>query len=121
METDYAFEMASSNLRFGSGATREVGMDLDELGVKRVMVLTDPHLSHLPPVQTVLDSLANQNIDYSLYDRVRVEPTDTSLRDAVAFAQADYFDGFVAVGGGSTIDTAKAANLYSALPAGRFS
>ena len=116
MDNDYAFEMATSNIRFGKGVTHEVGMDLAELGLKRVMVLTDSNLSQLPPVKTVLASLSDQNVDYSLYTNVRVEPTDSSIKDAIAFAGSEPFDGFVAVGGGSTIDTAKAANLYSAYP-----
>jgi len=75
MEYDYAFEMATSNLRFGPGATREVGMDLAELGIKRVMVLTDPSLRKLPSVRTVLESLEKEEIAYALFDQVRVEPT----------------------------------------------
>ena len=120
MDADYAFEMATSNIRFGKGATREVGMDLAELGLKRVMVLTDSNLSQLPPVKTVLESLSDQKVDYSLYTNVRVEPTDSSIKEAVAFAGSEPFDGFVAVGGGSTIDTAKAANLYCAYPPDNF-
>lgn len=120
METDYAFEMASSHIRFGKGTTREVGMDLAEIKVKRVMVLTDAHLSKLKPVRTVLTSLDEQKIDYALYPGVRVEPTDASLKDAIAFATAGDFDGFVAVGGGSVIDTAKAANLYATYPPADF-
>jgi len=120
METDYAFEMASSNIRFGKGTTREVGMDLAEMKIRRVMVLTDVHLRRLQPVRTVLESLADRNIDYALYPNVRVEPTDSSLKDAIAFATTGNFDGFVAVGGGSTIDTAKAANLYSTYPPADF-
>lgn len=120
MEHDNAFEMATSNIRFGQGATREVGMDLADSRVKRVMVLTDPALSNLPPVVTVLESLSHEKIDYSLFDRVRVEPTDASLQEAIQFARAEPFGGFVAVGGGSTIDTAKVANLYSTHPPGNF-
>ncbi len=120
MEYDYAFEMAASNLRFGPGTTCEVGMDLADLGIKRVMVLTDPNLRSLPPVETVLTSLAEQNISYSLFDNVRVEPTDTSFKEAIAFASSEPFDGFVAIGGGSTMDTAKAANLYTSYPPSDF-
>ena len=116
MKYDSAFEMATSNIRFGPGTTREVGMDLADLGVKKVMVLTDPILSELPPVAAVLESLTDQKIAYSLFDEVRVEPTDTSLKKAVDFARAEPFEGFVAVGGGSTLDTAKVANLYSTYP-----
>jgi hydroxyacid-oxoacid transhydrogenase len=117
MEYDYAFEMAASNIRFGPGTTREVGMDLSELGLKRVMVVTDPNLTGMLPVETVLESLSRENVSYSLFDRVRIEPTDSSLKEAIEFAKSDSFDGFVAVGGGSTIDTAKVANLYTTYPA----
>jgi hydroxyacid-oxoacid transhydrogenase len=116
MSNEYAFEMATSSIRFGWGATREVGMDLAEWKVRRVMVVTDPHLRNLPPVATVLESLESNGIEFRLYDRVRVEPTDESCLDAVQFARDGEFEGFVAVGGGSTIDTAKMANLYSTYP-----
>jgi hydroxyacid-oxoacid transhydrogenase len=117
MEYEYAFEMAASGIRFGEGATREVGMDLSERQVKRVMVVTDPVLRDLPPVQTVLESLAKEKIEYSLFDGVRIEPTDSSFKEAAEFAVAGKFDSFVAVGGGSVMDTAKVANLYSCYPA----
>jgi hydroxyacid-oxoacid transhydrogenase len=120
MTFDYAFEMATSNLRFGSGATREIGMDLGDLGIKRAMVLTDPHLRKLPPVERVLESLDHQGITYSVFDQVRVEPTDSSLMKAIEFSKSEPFDAFVAVGGGSTIDTAKVANLYSCFPPANF-
>jgi len=81
------------------------------------MVVTDPNLAKLPPVATVLESLADEKVECTLFDRVHVEPTDTSLREAIGFAQHEAFDAFVAVGGGSAIDTAKAANLYSTYPA----
>ena len=117
MTNDTAFEMAASNIRFGLGVTREVGMDLADLDVKKVMVLTDPNLAKLPPLATVLESLKDEKINHALFDRVHVEPTDESFQDAIKFAKSQSFDGFVAVGGGSTIDTAKAANLYATYPA----
>jgi len=117
MALEYAFELASSSIRFGRGVTREVGMDLSEMKAKRTMVLTDPNLARLPPVATVLESLRDNQISFALFDRVRVEPTDVSFREAIDFATQGNFDAFVAVGGGSTMDTAKAANLYSTYPA----
>ena len=51
------------------------------------------------------------------FDQVEVEPTDRSFQAASAFAVDGRFDAYVAVGGGSTIDTAKAANLYATYPA----
>src|ERR671935_2081163 len=117
MASEYAFELASSSIRFGPGVTREIGMDLAEMKVERVMVVTDPNLAKRSPVATVLQSLRDNRISFALFDRVRVEPTDVSFRDAIAYAIEGEFDSFVAVGGGSTIDTAKAANLYSSYPA----
>ena len=120
MTQETAFEMATSSIRFGRGVTREIGMDLQEMKVRRVMVLTDPVLGKLPPVARVLQSLNDNKIEISLFDRVRVEPTDESFKDAIEFASRGKFEGFVAVGGGSTIDTAKAANLYSTYPPSDF-
>jgi hydroxyacid-oxoacid transhydrogenase len=113
MGNEYAFEMTTSSIRFGWGVTREVGMDLADWKVRRVMVTTDKVLRHLPPVAAVLESLAENGVEFAVYDRVRVEPTDESCLEAAKFAREGGFDGFVAVGGGSTIDTAKMANLYS--------
>src|SRR5947207_1797370 len=112
--------MAVSSIRFGAGVTREVGMDLADLGARRVLVLTDPALRTLSPVQTVLDSLESNHLSATLYDRVRVEPSDESFFDAIAFAKLGEYDAFVAVGGGSTIDTAKAVNLYTSHPPADF-
>ena len=115
-EHDYAFEMAASAIRFGVGVTREVGADLAELGVRKVLVVTDPIVRTLPPVQTVIDSLDASRLTWGLYDRVRVEPTDASFQDAIRFAREGEYDAFVAIGGGSAIDTAKAVNLYTTFP-----
>jgi hydroxyacid-oxoacid transhydrogenase len=117
MNREIAFEMAVSNVRFGAGVTREVGQDLADLGVKRALVVTDPRIAALPPVQTVLDAAG---VGAVVFDRVRVEPTDESFQDAIRFAGEHPVDGFVAVGGGSAIDTAKAANLYTTYPPADF-
>jgi len=117
MQQEYAFEMATSSIRYGPGVTREVGMDLAQLRVKRAMVVTDPNLVRLRPVATVLESLEKEGVRFSLFDQAAVEPTDVSMRAAISFAQQGEFDAYVAVGGGSAMDTAKAANLYSTYPA----
>jgi hydroxyacid-oxoacid transhydrogenase len=114
---DVIFEMATSNLRFGTGATGEVGMDLADMQARRVLVMTDARMALLPPVAKVCESLERERIHFELFDRARVEPTDESFQEAISLATAGDFDAFVAVGGGSTIDTAKAANLYATYPA----
>ncbi len=95
-------------------------MDLKDRGVGRVLVVTDVNLATLPPVKTVVEALEAEGVDYDLFDGVRVEPTDVSMKEAVAVAVAGNYDGFVAVGGGSTIDTAKVANLYASHPVDDF-
>src|SRR5262245_27840062 len=117
---DRAFEMAVSSVRFGPGVTREVGFDLADWGATHVLVVTDPTLRQLPPVATVLESLDATGLRWSLYDRVRVEPTDDSFIDAIGFARQGEYDAFVAVGGGSALDTAKAVNLYTTYPPADF-
>ena len=119
-DRDYAFEMAVSNVRFGVGVTREVGADLQELGARTVLVLTDPTVARLPPAEAVVESLELHGLDYVVYDRVRIEPSEQSFLDAIEFARTRPFDAFVAVGGGSTIDTAKAVNLYTTWPPADF-
>ncbi len=116
MLLDTAYEIATSNIRFGPGTTKEIGMDLKDRGLKRVMVLTDPNLREQAPVQTALAAIAEAGVEYALFDQVRVEPTDASFKAAIEFAQRG-FDGFVAIGGGSVMDTAKAANVYTTYPA----
>ena len=112
--------MATSSVRFGAGVTREVGADLHALGVRRALVITDPSVARLAPMQTVRSSLEAAGIAFDVFDRVRVEPTDESFLEAIEFARRSNGDGFVAVGGGSAIDTAKAANLYTTYPPADF-
>jgi hydroxyacid-oxoacid transhydrogenase len=90
------FTIDAASIKFGSGATREVGYDMKELGARRVMVVVDPHLTQSETATTALHSLKAEGIDAVVYDQVRVEPTDVSLKEAIAFATAGSFDGYVA-------------------------
>jgi hydroxyacid-oxoacid transhydrogenase len=117
MAKETIVQIAAASLRFGIGATREVGMDLADMGLKRVLVFTDPGLKDSEPVATACEAIKAEGVSFEIYDRVRIEPTDSSFQDAAKAASAENFDGFVAVGGGSVIDTAKAANLYATYPA----
>jgi hydroxyacid-oxoacid transhydrogenase len=117
MGTDTIFQMTGSTIRFGVGATREVGADFVDLGCRRVLAIIDPAVSDLYPGAAALESLRSAGVAFELFSGVRCEPTDASFREAIAAASSSTFDGFLAVGGGSTIDTAKAANLYATWPA----
>ena len=109
LKLETAFSIDTSSIKYGAGVTREAGYEMRRMGARRVMVVTDPRLSASDPVSTVLASLKGEGVEAVLYDEVRVEPTDVSFKEAIVFAEQGAFDGYVAVGGGSAIDTAKAA------------
>ncbi|MCH2599305.1 MAG: iron-containing alcohol dehydrogenase [Pirellulales bacterium] len=120
MANDTAFQMAASNVRFGQGVTAEIGMDLKAMGVKKTLVVMDPALVDLPTGEIVRRALEQSHIGYDIFSEVSVEPTDASFKRAAEVACEGEYDSFVAVGGGSTIDTCKAANLYATYPADFF-
>ena len=117
MALETVFSTEASAVVFGPGATREVGPRMKALGCNRVLLVTDPVLVRLEPVAVALESLRGAGVDVEVFSDVRVEPNDASWAKAIAFAQAGNFDGYVSVGGGSAMDTAKIADLYATHPA----
>jgi len=115
-EGDRAFTVEAPKIKFGSGSIAELGDDARALGMRRVALYTDPSIKDGEQVARALDSLRAAGIDVAVYDEVEVEPTDRSFKAGAAFAADGEFDGFVSVGGGSVIDTAKASNLYATYP-----
>jgi hydroxyacid-oxoacid transhydrogenase len=108
------FTYAAPALKFGSGASLELGFDLAQLGARRVLVVTDAGVAAAGHPQRVADAMARYGVEAQVYDGVHVEPTDESLQRAVEHARATGpWDAFVAVGGGSSIDTAKAVDLLT--------
>ncbi|HET8603911.1 MAG TPA: hydroxyacid-oxoacid transhydrogenase [Marmoricola sp.] len=106
------FTYGAPQLKFGSGASEEIGYDLAAYDVDRVLVVTDPGVAASGASQRVVEHLADYDMDVVVFDRAHVEPTDASMAEAVEFARAaGPFGAVVAVGGGSSIDTAKAVNL----------
>jgi hydroxyacid-oxoacid transhydrogenase len=116
MSKEQVFSADASSIVFGPGATREVGPRMRALGCRNVMLVTDPRVGELPPVSAAVSSLEEAGVAFELFADVRCEPTDASWQLAIEAAQAGSFDGFVSVGGGSVMDTAKVANLYATWP-----
>ncbi|KID31002.1 alcohol dehydrogenase, class IV [Prauserella sp. Am3] len=111
------FTWGATPLKFGAGAVDEIGWDLAKLGAERVLIVTDPAVAATGLPQRVADAAKSGGLTVEVYDRVHVEPTDASIREAIDFANQSTWDGFIGVGGGSSIDTAKAVNLFTTHPA----
>jgi hydroxyacid-oxoacid transhydrogenase len=116
-DCDGAFTVDASRVTFGRGCLAEVGDRAGALGLRRVALFSDAVVAGLPVFATARDSLVAAGLDVVTYTDVHVEPTDASFRDAARFAQECNPDGYVSLGGGSVIDTCKAANLYATHPA----
>ncbi len=111
------FTMETTPLKFGPGSTAEVGFDLKRLGVRRPLLITDRGLMRTGLADRVCHVLRESGLAADLYDDVHVEPTDVSWKAIADYVQGRDYDGFVALGGGSVIDSAKAANLFTTYPA----
>ena len=111
------FTMEATPVKFGRGASAEAGWELKRLGVRRAMLVSDPGVVAVGYPDRIRSSIEEEGIEVVLYDRARVEPTIESFQAAVDHALEHEVDGFVSVGGGSSIDTAKVANLVSTHPA----
>lgn len=104
-------------IKVGPGAVRELGSDAVSLGIRRAAVFTDAAVMHLEPYGDALNALRRAGVEFDVYDLTRVEPTDGSFMDAGGFMKQCGADGVISIGGGSVIDTAKAASLLSTYPA----
>src|SRR5918997_289384 len=111
------FSVDRNSISFGRGALEELGPWARTLQLSQIAVLTDPWVRELEQFDRALSSLRAAGADVAVYDEVKVEPTDRSFLDAARFAVEARPDGFVSFGGGSVIDTTKAANLYATHPA----
>jgi hydroxyacid-oxoacid transhydrogenase len=115
--SETVFTYGAPLLKFGTGASDEIGYDLSQYGARRVLVVTDPGIAATGLPARVADQMKRFDIEAHVYDGVHVEPTDASLQQAIDHAEATGpWDAYVAVGGGSSIDTAKAVNLLTTNP-----
>ncbi len=114
---EHAFTVDASRVTFGAGALVEAGPRIRALGSSRAAIFTDRALRALPWFDEVIASLRDAGVEPIVFDAVAIEPTEASWDDAIRFARDARPDGYVSLGGGSVIDTAKAANLYATHPA----
>lgn len=116
-DAESVFTYGAPALKFGPGSSAEIGYDLACLGARHVLVVTDPQIAATGLPQRVADAMAKFGVSATIFEEVHVEPTDASMQTAVEWARGHGpFDAIVAVGGGSSIDTAKAVNLMTTNP-----
>ncbi|MCA1984307.1 hydroxyacid-oxoacid transhydrogenase [Nocardioides nematodiphilus] len=115
--TETVFTYAAPALKFGTGASDEIGFELARRGARRVLLVTDAGVAATGHPARVADQARAAGVEVVVFDRVSVEPTDASFALAIDFARAEGpFEAIVALGGGSSIDTAKAVNLLLTNP-----
>jgi hydroxyacid-oxoacid transhydrogenase len=107
------FTMEATPLKYGPGASEEIGWEVKRLGVGRVMLVSDPGVVRAGITPRIQELIEAEGVEVEVWDRSRVEPTADSLQAAAEFAAEGDFDGFVAVGGGTSIDTAKVSDLIA--------
>jgi hydroxyacid-oxoacid transhydrogenase len=108
------FTYGAPGLKFGPGASAEIGHDLGQYDARRVLLVTDPGVAATGHPARIAAQVTAYGIEVVVFERAHVEPTDASLEDAVAFGRSEGpLDAILAVGGGSSIDTAKAVNLLT--------
>ncbi len=116
LPTETVFTWGAPPIKFGVGAVDELAFDLGQLGVERVLIVTDAGVAAAGIPERVQHIVQEAGLKAEIFDGVHVEPTDESLRQAADYARSGEWDGFLAIGGGSSIDTAKAMNLLTSSP-----
>jgi alcohol dehydrogenase class IV len=108
---DSVWHFAVSRVKFGIGAADEVGYDIKSLGVKKVLLVTDESIMKSGVVDIVTSSLDEQKIEYHIWDRAEPEPSLKSVLECIGYAKKIEPEGFISIGGGSVMDTAKIVDL----------
>lgn len=103
---------ATASVVFGAGASSETGEHLRQLGVTRAFVVCDRFVTGSGLGDRFQESLRAVGVEPVIYDGVAGEPNETSVQEAAEAARGG-FDGFVGVGGGSALDTAKLCALFA--------
>lgn len=103
----------STNLLFGRGKIVEIKKICKDSGYKKALLVTDAGLVKAGIVGKVTELLENININYSVFDKVKPNPTDTIVEEGVKIAKKNNPDVIIAIGGGSVMDSAKCIALLA--------
>jgi alcohol dehydrogenase class IV len=111
LPTDTVWDLQMSRIKFGFGVASEIGYDLKQLGIENCIIITDPILVQIGTVDKIVQFIEDQDIGVLIWDKVEPEPSMNSMQDCIDEFKESNFDGVVAIGGGSCIDSAKVIDL----------
>jgi len=118
---DTVFTVRNVQVKFGEGVSSEAGYEARRLGIKKALIVTDKNLNENTKWPSIIkEYLEGEGIKSDIFDGTHIEPIDTEVIKAIEFAKNKDYDGFIAVGGGSSIDTGKMINLYTTYPTADF-
>ncbi|MEM2017121.1 MAG: hydroxyacid-oxoacid transhydrogenase [Nitrososphaerota archaeon] len=118
---DTVFTVRNVQVKFGEGVSSEIGYEARRLGIKKALIVTDKNINENTRIPSrIKEYLDEEGIKSDIFDGTHIEPIDTEVIKAIEFASGRDYDGFIAVGGGSSIDTAKMINLYTTYPTPQF-
>ena len=101
---------------FGPGARKELPAVVQRLGFKKALIVTDEGLIKFGVVKMVTEVLDAANIPYEIFSDVKPNPTVTNVKNGVAAFAASGADFIIAIGGGSSMDTAKGVGIVTNNP-----
>ena len=114
---DTVFTVRNVQVKFGEGVSAEIGYEAKRLGMTKVLIVTDKNLCDSTKIpEFILSKLEEDGIKTDVYDGTNIEPIDTEVVKGIEYAMGQGYDGFIGLGGGSSIDTAKMINLYTTYP-----
>lgn len=100
----------------GSGAIKEIATEAKARAFKKAFVCSDPDLIKFGVTKKVLDILEGNNLDYTVYSDIKANPTIENVKNGVKAFKDSHADYIIAIGGGSSMDTAKAIGIIIANP-----
>lgn len=100
-------------IRFGAGRIAELGSACHALGIERPLLVTDPDLAQLPPMQAAVRSLEQAGLPLKVFSRVKGNPTEQNVLDGLNVFRTEDCDGVIALGGGSSLDAGKTIALMA--------
>ena len=108
--------LQEARILYGAGKVQETGALLRRLGVDKALVVCDEGVKKAGIVERVTNSLTQAQVEFALFDKVQADPPSEVVDEGAAFCRAERCGAVIAVGGGSSIDTAKGINLLRCNP-----